>query len=271
MTEQEGVGAGGSEEPIEGADAGSAEEYWKDRKLAPILSAHTRASELFQAAHDALAASPEEAEALARQALTEAAHAYWFAEGTSGAGAEHEYLHQIGRWTCETFHCEFAWDGTNHRTYCPVKVADKRLGFSAHFIAKRFCSVCDQDVSECSHRDNRFYWVKGDKTPSGMCRVCRSQDTCEHEPSKLYRAPRVRIVRDARLVEGSFVDVPADPLCRLEYLPVETDELSRAVRRAFPDVPAFCDHCLRPYHGLPAPLNIADLPEEQPDPGAKSL
>src|ERR1700738_514895 len=102
MTEQDAVDAGESEEPVEGTDAGCADEFWVKRKLERIQSAHTRASKLFEAARDALASSREEAERLTRDALTEAAHAYWFAEGTADAGAEHEYLHRIGRWTCKT-------------------------------------------------------------------------------------------------------------------------------------------------------------------------
>ncbi len=247
-----------SEEPAEGDDAGPADEYWIDRKVASIRATHARAGALFQAARETLPHEPDRAKALANQALTEAAHAYWFAEGTPEAQAEHEYLHEIGRWTCDAFDCEFGWDGTNYRTYCPVKIADKRFGMSVHFIARRNCSVCDQDVSDCSHRDDRLYWVKGEKAASGMCRVCQSEDKCGHEPNTLYRAPRVRIVVDARLIEGSIVDVPADPLCRPQFLTVDTDELSRAVRRAFPDVPAFCTHCRGPYHGLPEPLDLSE-------------
>ena len=219
---------------------------------------------MFEAARDALASSREEAERLARDALTEAAHAYWFAEGTADAGAEHEYLHRIGRWTCKTFGCELVWGGMNYRTYCPVKLADKRFGFSVHFVARRLCSVCDQDVSECSHRRRRLYWVRGEKAPSGICRVCGNEDGCKHEPAKLYRAGVFRIVKNARLVDGSIVDVPADPLARPVWLEVETDALSRAVRTAFPDVPARCNHCLQPYHGLPESLNIAGLSGENP-------
>ena len=66
-------------EPVEGDDAGPAQEYWANWHLERVRSAHERASNLADAARDALGSSPEKAEGLARQALTESAHAYWFA------------------------------------------------------------------------------------------------------------------------------------------------------------------------------------------------
>lgn len=257
-------------EPVEGDDAGPAQEYWANWHLERVRSAHERASNLADAARDALGSSPEKAEGLARQALTESAHAYWFAEGTAGASAEHEYLHQLGRWTRQTFGCEFDWDGENYRTSCPVKLADKRFGLSVGFVGRKVCSICNMGYSECRrHYRDRLYWVKGGPTTFGPCRVCvEEQEVCEHSPSELYVAPVVGIWRETVPEEVSIVDVPANPLARPVDLEIETDALSRAVRKAFPDIPAFCDHCLRPYHGLPEPLNISGLVGEDPSSGA---
>jgi len=51
--------------------------------------------------------SPEEAADRAQEALLVAAETYWFAEETGFAFAEHEYLHEIGRWTRENIGCQF--------------------------------------------------------------------------------------------------------------------------------------------------------------------
>jgi hypothetical protein len=58
--------------------------------------------------------------------------------------------------------------------------------------------------------------------------------------------------------EASFVDVPADPTARPTKLWKHTDDLMRAVRNAFPNAPALCNHCREPYHGLPQPLDLTD-------------
>jgi hypothetical protein len=254
---------------VEGEDAGPAEEFWANWHLQRVRSAHERASSLVEAAHEILSSSREEAQGLARQALVEAAHAYWFAEGTAGACAEHKYLHQIGRWTRQTFGCEFDWDGEIYRTSCPVKLADKRFGVSVGFTGRRMCSICNQEYWECPHYGDRLYWVRGGPTTFGPCRVCVEEgEVCEHSPGELYAAPVVRHWREKVLEEVSIVDVPANPLARPVDLEIETDALSRAVRKAFPDVPAFCGHCLRPYHGLPEPLNISGLEREDPSSGA---
>jgi hypothetical protein len=245
-------------EVVEGDDAGPAQEYWANRHLERVRSAHDQASDLVNTARETLGSSAADAEQLAREALAEAAKAYWFAEGTDGAQPEHEYLHQIGRWTRKTFGCELDWNGENYRTSCPVRMADKRFGLSVGFLGRKVCSICDEDYTACPHHKDRLYWVKGGPTEFGPCRVCGHEE-CEHEPPQLYRAPVVGIWRDIELEEVSMVDVPANPLARPTNLEIETDDLQRAVRNAFPDVPAVCDHCLWPYHGLPEPLNFSDL------------
>lgn len=259
MSEQDAVCTGGPGEPAEGADAGPADEYRKEMLMAHRQSLHQRASELLHAARHTVAASRHEAEKLAREALTEAAHAYWYAEETEAAGPEHKFLHQIGRWTRETFGCAFDWNGTSYISSCPVLLADKRFGASPTLVATQIlCSVCDQDLSECAHSRERLYIVRGDRTTSGSCRVCNTRDDCEHDPNKLYAAPVYRIRKGMKLIEASFVDVPADPTARPTELRKYTDDLMRAVRRAFPNVPKFCDHCREPYHGLPRPLDLND-------------
>lgn len=261
MSQQRAVHAGEVSEPVEGADAGPAEEYRKTRLLERIQSLHKRASDLAQAARLTLGSSRQEAEGLARQALTVAAHAYWYAEETERAGAEHEFLHHLGRWTREAFGCEFDWDGRTYSTSCPVLIADKRFGCSPTVVATEvLCSICDQDLSMCAHSRDRLYWVKGERTTSGTCRVCNEKDDCEHDPNKLYHAPVYRIRKGLKLMEGSFVDVPAEPTARTTRLWKDTDDLMRAVRAAFPDVPATCNHCREPYNGLPAPVDLSDIP-----------
>lgn len=238
--------------PIEGEDAGPADEYWVQQKREAISSAHARAAALVEASCLAMQSSIEAAEDLARQALRSAAEAYWIAECTDGAQPEHMYLHEVGRWTRETFGCVLGWNGAYFTSKCPVKIADERWGMSTGFTAKRWCSICYEDLSECAHQPERLYWVTGGPTAAGACRVCSSND-CVHDPAKFYAAPAISIVKEADVAEISFVDVPAQPLARATEVVIKTSSISRAVRNAFPQARANCDHCTRPYHGLPKP------------------
>jgi hypothetical protein len=208
--------------------------------------------------------SPEEAEGRAREALRAAAETYWFAEETELAAAEHEYLHEIGRWTRENIGCQLNCEGSNYSTSCPVLLADKRFGLSVGIVARVVCSICGENLSECSHRRSRLYWVKGGPTAFGPCRVC-GKAKCEHKSEELYKALVVGIMKDSVLEEASFVDVPADPLARQTKLDISHDRLRELLGAAFtPGVPVNCDHCLDPYHGLPQSLDIAGLSAEGP-------
>lgn len=264
MTEQGATGTGELPEPIEGADAGPADQYWENRKRERIRFAHARASGSAGAARVALSFSPDEADGLARQALQAAAETYWFAEETALAAAEHEYLHEIGRWTRENIGCQLDREGTEYSSSCPVMLADKRFGLSVGVVARVVCSICGQNLSECTHRRSRLYWVRGGPTAFGPCRVCR-KDKCEHQSHELYPAPVVGIMKDCVLEEASFVDVPADPLARQTKMDISHSQLRELLGAAFtPGVPVNCDHCLEPYHGLPKSLDIARLSNEEP-------
>lgn len=253
-----------AQEPVEGGDAGPAEEYWENRKRERIQSAHARAESLAGGARVALMFSPAEAEERAREALRAAAETYWFAEETEFAAAEHQYLHEIGRWTRENIGCQFDCENGKYTTSCPVKLADKRFGLSVGMIARVVCSFCGNDLSECSHRRSRLYWARGGPTEFGPCRVC-GKAKCEHTSDELYKAPVVGIMKDGVLEEVSFVDVPADPLARQTKIDISHDGLHERLGPAFtPGVPVNCDHCLAPYHGLPQSLDIAGLSAEEP-------
>jgi hypothetical protein len=262
VSDQPAADAGEQQDTVEGADAGPAEEYLENRKLERIRSAHARASELADSVRVANFSSSKKGEKLARKALRAAAETYWFAEETALASAEHEYLHEIGRWTRETFGCQLDREGTQYSTSCPVMLADKRIGFSVGVVARVVCSICGENLSECSHRRSRLYWVRGGPTGFGPCRVCGKRK-CAHKSGQLYKAPVIGIMKDCVLEEASVVDVPADPLARQTKLDITQANLRELLGAAFtPGVPLNCDHCLEPYHGLPASLDIAGLSRE---------
>jgi hypothetical protein len=230
----------------------------------PAADSHGKAVALVEEARELLGRNTADAESRARSSLRAAAETYWYAELSDRAEPEHEYLHEIGQWTRETFGCEITVQGDEYSTSCPVKLADKRLGMSIGFVARKWCSICDEDLSECSHRADRLYWVAGGATAFGSCRVCGVAD-CAHGADQLFPAPVIAVIKSFdRVEEASLVDVPAQPLARFASLPINTSTLRAGLGAAFtPGVRVSCDHCLSPYHGLPEAVNVH--PVEDPD------
>lgn len=189
----------------------------------------------------------------ARRALKLGAEAYWYAELTEYAEREHRTLHAMGRWTVANFDCWLTCENGQYSNPCPVSIADVRIGLSPGFVSRKMCSICDSDLSECPHRRDRLYWVRGTKHSDGRCRVC-THDDCKHRDDRVYRAAVIGIVKEVdELHEMSLVDVPAQPLARLTSRPVDTADLAAALGADFtPGVEVECTRCRLPYPGLPA-------------------
>ena len=60
---------------------------------------------------------------------------------------------------------------------CPVALAHNRIGMSIGGTAKRLCSLCGDDLSECEHTPGTSYLVPGGVSSLGWCRVCLQEAT----------------------------------------------------------------------------------------------
>jgi hypothetical protein len=175
------------------------------------------------------------------------------------AEAEHRRLHKMGSWVRRTFSCEVPYENGKYTQRCPVKIASKRLGLSPGFTATRWCSICDEDLSECPHMRDRLYWVRGGRREGRSCPVCLEDDgNCSHSPDRLYRAPVVSIIREVdELREVSIVASPAQPFARLTEVPISIQELKRNLGPRFlVGMAVSCDSCRGPYPGLPPDLDL---------------
>jgi hypothetical protein len=197
-----------------------------------------------------------------REALSHAANASYYLEGTEAFQAVHADLHQMGRYARERFPegCQLEWLGDRYEHRCPVALAHKRMGFSPGMvIRRRICSLCSADVSECPHFPDHWYRVRGgpEASPTARCRVCASE-MCDHDPDITYMANPIRIVEEIeRVDEVSLVRSPRQPLARLLGIPVDTEALRERIGPDFiPGVRVDCSRCLQACPGftyLPAP------------------
>lgn len=154
-------------------------------------------------------------------------------------------MHDVGRWTRRSFGCHLTYNGSRYSQRCPIAIAHKRLGMSVAFVARRICSICGEDLSECPHIRGRAYWVRGGARDGLECPVCQKA-TCEHRSDQLYRVSVISIVKEVdRLREISVVGRPAQPEARLTELPITTDALRQHLGSRFhPGMEVSCDLCL---------------------------
>lgn len=186
-----------------------------------------------------------EAESEARLAIDQVVRAFWWAEDTDAEERQHRLMHEVGRWTRQTFGCQLDFDGTTYSESCPIEMAHRRMGFSPGFVGTRFCTICDQDLSECEHIRGRRYWVRGRSDAEGRCRVCH-ETKCDHRPDRLYATPVGAVIKEITEVrEVSLVSRPAQPEARLLSVSVPTEALRRALGSKFRvGMDVSCDQCL---------------------------
>ena len=238
--------------PDDDSDAGDATEWMTERTERRVKAARRVARREFDAAKHWLHMNRSKSEDHARRALRLGAEAYWYAEPTELAEREHRTLHAMGRWTLANFNCWLTFEDGHYSNSCPVSIAEVRLGFSPGFAARKMCSICDSDLSECPHIRGRLYWVRGTKHKNGRCRVCASE-SCKHRDDRLYRTCVIGVIKEVDVLrEVSIVDVPAQPLARLVKRPVELADIAAAFGPGFaPGIDVGCTSCSLPYRGLP--------------------
>lgn len=235
--------------PKAGADDDLREEHVRRR----VQERRDEAQALRERAEQKLrGAQPDRAEAerLARSALERFARCLDWAEDTDMEGAAHRLLDRAGRWVHATFGCQVKWDGANYVQDCPLALAHNRLGMSVGGVAKRKCSLCAEDVSECEHLPGVAYLVPGGVEELGWCRICLAKE-CDHTCDDVERVSMVSIIYEMDLEEVSLVAKPAHPEARLTSVTLPTADLREKLGPTFvPGVTLGCDRCAVPCPGL---------------------
>jgi hypothetical protein len=231
--------------PAEGSDAGSDADLRASYRNARVRHLRARAKARWGNARRFAGEDAALAEREARAAIDAAVRAFWWADATDAEEPLHQLMHDIGRWTRRSFACHLAYDGTRYSQRCPIAIAHKRLGMSMAFVARRMCSICGEDLSECEHIRGRAYWVRGGAHDGLACPVCHQQ-TCEHRHDRLYRVSVISNVKEVdRILEVSVVGRPAQPEARPTELPIDTSALRQHLGPAFREgMKVSCDLCL---------------------------
>lgn len=191
------------------------------------------------------------AEQSARRALASYASALDWAEDTDSETEAHRRLDEAGHWVRQTFGCHLHRQDEAYSQRCPVALGHNRLGMSVGGAARRVCSLCGQDLSECEHRRGVAYVVPGGPAGLGWCRVCLKGSGCDHSPTEEYRVSVVSRITEMELVEVSIVGKPANPEARFTSVGIDVAILQDHLSPSFvPGMPVNCDRCLLPCEGL---------------------
>ncbi len=247
---------GGQLPPPQFEAAGSDAELRKAYVAKQVESRRCAADELMDQARQLLQSRPEvanepEAEELARWSLNLYRSALDWAEDTDLEDDAHQAMDDAGRWVCETFGCHLERSGDEYFRTCPVDLGHNRIGFSiGGRAARRICSLCGEDVSECEHLPHTTYLVPGGPADLGWCRVCLKEE-CDHSPDTRYPASVISRIAEMEVDEVSLVSRPAHPEARIHRMSVDPAELREALGPDFvPGMEVRCHKCLDPCGGL---------------------
>lgn len=215
-----------------------------------------KARALFFSAKAALAVgSCEDAEQYARTAIHVYASAMnWLEEGADGFDLAHTEIHDVGLYCRLMFPsgCRFKTQGTGFIQQCPLPLAHKRFGFSLSMTGNAICSICDTDVTECSHYPGHAYIIETRRHSGGRCNICGNERCETHVVGICYMACAFVIISKVyEMDEISLVSRPRIPDARLASISRSRDEVEHALGHPIPANGYLqCNKCLIPCDGF---------------------
>jgi len=189
-----------------------------------------------------------EGEGPAREALGRAVNALNLLEDLREADEAHALIHEVGAFVSWHFGCKIGLSDGEWQWRCPVILSHLRFGNSVGFTAIRYCSICDEDISECDHLPDRLYRVTVTDPSNCPC----GNHSCTHLAGDSLEVYPHAVTKEADLEEVSVVARPRDPLARYSELLFTPRRMARMMGR---DIPAAvrgmeCFHCRQECTGM---------------------
>lgn len=199
----------------------------------------------------------------ARGALDTAVTAFNFLEDQALADTAHQHAHTVGEFVGQLFGCEARYRDRRFWDVCPLTLMHLRIGLSPGFTGQRLCSVCGEDLSECTHVPGLPVTVLAENR-DGRCAACHGPWPCsQHLPGTSVDVVPHAVIADMSLHELSWVDRPRQPRARITQLELP-DALLQAQLGRLPNADEIlvCHRCQRPCQGL---LTSSELLHITPD------
>jgi len=191
-----------------------------------------------------------ELERQARAALGAAVDAFDHLEDTYLAARTHALAHSIGELVASLFGCCAKREGDRWFDVCRLSLMHLRVGASLGFVARRHCSVCDNDFADCQHQPGNTYSMVAARRPDGSCTICDGADCVAHLPGVAFPVVAHAVVRDGRVDEMSFVARPRDPLARLTDVEIPPWEVAASPGNDAAGTTLCCERCTSPCTGF---------------------
>jgi hypothetical protein len=196
----------------------------------------------------------------ARAALRHAVDAFNYLEDTELADSAHAWVHTAGALVGGMYGCRLPREGSVWWDTCPVLLAHKRIGWSPGFTARRMCSICEQDISQCEHLPRQVYPVVAHRA-HGVCSICLRSDCDEHEVGAIYAVHPSAVISDAHLREISLVPRPRDPLARFTAIEIERWMIRSVLGPIPPGATSLtCLRCTDACGGFSTPTDLDPIP-----------
>jgi hypothetical protein len=190
----------------------------------------------------------------ARGALDAAVAAFDHLEDTELASDAHAWAHTIGEMVAGIFGCRAQRENDRWFDVCRLSLMHLRVGGSVGFVARRYCSICDRDLSNltgCDHVHGVTYPRTAARRADGSCTICGSPECVTHTPGETYPVLAQAQIRDAdRLDEISAVPRPRDPLARYTAVEIPGYAVERLPDHDAPDASLYCEWCVAPCTGF---------------------
>lgn len=192
----------------------------------------------------------DDLERRSRAALDAAVDAFDHLEDTDLAAKAHAQAHVIGELVGGLFGCRAEREDGRWFDVCRLSLMHLRVGLSAGFVAKRHCSICDGDLSECEHMPGTVYGMVAARNSDNVCTVCDDTDCLDHVPGEAYSVVAHAVVRQADLDEISIVPRPRDPLARPSGVELPAEEVMALPGSGRADAVLECHRCTSPCTGF---------------------
>lgn len=163
-------------------------------------------------------------------------------------------MHKIGKIIHNRFGCLLKFSGTNYYKGCPIALSHIDFGLSWGGEESIICSICGKDPIDCDHIIGNKHDRVVCSAIRGRCNICwEKKDSCQHNLGEYYDdVEAIGITIDMRPTHVAFVSEPADPLARIQAIPILKDDFwsnfkkwPRNQRRNFVygTSPIYCHHC----------------------------
>lgn len=213
---------------VSGTATASGGDWWTSHSQSQARAALAVANELVsEGEHNLSEGNNEIAERLLRRALAKLREAVLWEPDK----VEHRrHLHAMGERIHDQFGCQLEYREGYYWVNCPVMLSHSKGGFSVGGKGRTICTICGEDILNCSHVKGQAYdRVTARRIEGELCNICGERQ-CGHLVGSTYDNVRAfGVVVELDLDHVSFVENPSNPLAVVHRYSLTRSDLVSAL------------------------------------------